>query len=296
MSDSTSRRGFLLSSAGLAGAALAGGAGPSSAQAPQAGAKAEAAAKKVQKTYDLKLGVCSYSFREFGRNLAIRMTRELGTPYINLKEFHLPYNTPPEEIKRAVAQFERAGLVIAGGGTIYLQKDEDEDMRALFEYAKAAHMPVIVAGPTKATMPRVEKFAKQYDIKIAVHNHGPEDKNFPSPYDVLEAEKGMDPRMGLCMDLGHSLRCGLDVVKAVADAGSRLLDVHIKDLLDTSPRAGGCDVGEGVMPIAAIFKQLKAMNYQGFVNLEYEINAETPFPGMAKSFSYMRGVLDALKA
>lgn len=298
MTNSTSRRGFLLNSAGLAGAALAANTPLALAQDPQQGRQA---AKKERaplstKNYDLKLGVCSYSFREFQRNLAIKMTQELRTPYINIKEFHLPYVSTPEQIKRAVAQFERAGLVIVGGGTIDLQKDTDEDMKAMFEYAKAASMPLIVAAPTRQSLPRVEKFAKQYNIKVAVHNHGPEDKNFPSPYDVLDAVKNLDPLVGLCMDVGHSVRANADVIKACADAGSRLIDLHIKDLADLKVKESQCDVGDGVMPVVALFKQLKRMNYQGCVNLEYEINAEAPLPGMQKSFSYMRGVLDALKA
>jgi sugar phosphate isomerase/epimerase len=193
-------------------------------------------------------------------------------------------------------EFEDAGLIIAGGGTISLQKDDDADMRMYFEYAKAAGMPLMVIAPTKATVPRIEKFVKEYNIKAAIHNHGPEDKHFPSPYDVLEAVQGRDPRMGLCMDVGHTTRTGKDVVKALADAGSRLLDVHIKDLADLMVSGSQCDVGDGVMPVVAIFKQLKKMNFQGYVNLEYEINADAPLVGMQKSFSYMRGVLDALKA
>ncbi len=296
MPDS-SRRSFLLNSAGLAGAALAANTPMAYAQDPPQGRKAGKRERGPlpAKTCDLKLGVCSYSFREFQRNLAIRMTQELRTPYINIKEFHLPYVSTPEQIKRAVAQFEKAGLIIVGGGTIDLQKDNDDDMRAMFEYAKNCSMPLIVAAPTRQSLPRVEKFAKQYNIKVAVHNHGPEDKNFPSPYDVLDAVKNLDPIVGLCMDVGHSVRAGADVIKACADAGSRLIDLHIKDLANLKDKDSQCDVGDGAMPVVEIFKQLKKMNYQGMVNLEYEINAEAPLPGMQKSFSYMRGVLDALK-
>jgi sugar phosphate isomerase/epimerase len=287
----TSRRGFLLGSAGLAGAAVAAQAASAQASGTPRGAKSPL----PEKTYDLKLGVCSYSFREFGRNLALKMTRACGTRYINLKEFHLPYTLSADELKKARAQIEKAGFTIAGGGTIYLQKDDDDDMRHYFDYAKNAGMPVMVIGATKQTVPRIEKFVKEYDIQAALHNHGPEDRNFPSPYDVLEAVKGMDPRMGLCMDLGHSMRTGADVVKACADAGSRLLDVHIKDLADPKSAGSQCDVGEGVMPVVALFRQLKKMNYQGYVNLEYEINGYEPLVGMQKSFAYMHGVLDALK-
>ncbi|MEO8562664.1 MAG: sugar phosphate isomerase/epimerase, partial [bacterium] len=140
-------------------------------------------------------------------------------------------------------------------------------------------------------LPRIEKFAKQYDIKVAIHNHGTEDKHFPSPYDVLKHVKGMDPRMGLCIDCGHTVRTGTDVVKAVLDAGPRLHDMHIKDLADMSARDSQVAVGEGKLPIAGIFRALQAIKYPGYVNLEYEINAKDPLPGMQVSFAYMRGVL-----
>ena len=132
---------------------------------------------------------------------------------------------------------------------------------------------------------------KEYDIKIALHNHGPEDKQFPTPQSALEAVKNMDPRCGLCIDIGHTARTGKDVVESIAAAGPRLLDMHVKDLKDMSARDSQCDVGEGMMPFPAIFRQLLKMNYQGYVNLEYEINENAPLIGMQKSFSLHAGIV-----
>ena len=242
----------------------------------------------------VKLGVASYSLRNFSRAKAIEMTKALGTPYINLKSVHLPYDASPAEIAAARAEVEAAGLHIIGGGTITFDTDTDDGVRKYFDYARAAGMPVMVSTCNPSVLPRVEKFAKQYNIKVAIHNHGPEDKNFPSPYDVLKAVKGMDARMGLCIDIGHTVRTGTDVVRAVADAGARLLDMHAKDLRDLKVMESQCIVGEGRIPIAEIFRQLRAMRYPGYVNLEYEIDADNPLPGMKQSFAYMRGVLAGL--
>jgi sugar phosphate isomerase/epimerase len=243
----------------------------------------------------IKLGVASYSLRNFSRAKAIEMTKALGTPYINLKSVHLPYDASPAEIAAARSEVAAAGLQIVGGGLITFETDTDDGVRKYFDYAKAAGMPVMVSTCHPGVLPRVEKFAKQYDMKIAIHNHGPEDQGFfPSPYDVLKAVKGMDPRMGLCIDVGHTVRTGTDVVRAVADAGARLLDMHTKDLRDLKVKESQCIVGEGRMPIVAIFRQLKAMRYPGYVNLEYEIDADDPLPGMKQSFAYMRGVLAGL--
>jgi len=186
---------------------------------------------------------------------------------------------------------EAAGFQIVGGGTITFDKDTDADVEKYFAYAKNAGMPTIVCTMEHSILPRVEKYAKQYDIKVAIHNHGPEDKHFPSPYDVLKAVKGMDPRMGLCMDIGHATRAGANIVQAALDAGPRLHDLHIKDLADGAAKDSQVAVGEGKLPIPALFRALQKINFPGYVNLEYEINAKDPLPGMQVSFAYMRGVL-----
>ena len=244
----------------------------------------------------IKLGVASYSLRNFPREQAIEMTRSLGVRYINFKSVHLPYDASPAEFAITRAQLASAGLELVGGGMITFETDTDEGVKKYFDYARAAGMPTIVCTSKPSVLPRIEKFARQYDIKIAVHNHGPEDKNFPSPYDVLKAVKGMDARMGLCVDLGHTVRAGADPVKAIADAGPRVLDMHAKDLRDFSTADSQCIVGEGKIPIPAIFRQLQAVGFTGYVNLEYEIEPENPLPGMRQSLAYMRGVAAGLSA
>jgi sugar phosphate isomerase/epimerase len=255
---------------------------------PMAGAAAPAAG-------DVRLGIASYSFREFGRRLCIKYTKELGITLLTIKEFHALYRSTPEELARARAEFSKAGLTLTGGGTVYMLKDDADDVKSYFDYAKALGLPMMNIGTTAKIMPTVERFAKQYDIKIAVHNHGPEDKNFPAPSDALKVIKDMDPRMGLCIDVGHTTRTGKNVLEEIEGAGSRLLDMHIKDLRNLMDRDSQCDVGDGAMPVVQIFKLLKKMNYQGTVHLEYEINADSPLLGMHRSFSYMRGVLAGLR-
>jgi sugar phosphate isomerase/epimerase len=250
---------------------------------------------------DIKLGVASYSFRNFPRTQAISMTLQLGTHFLNVKDKHLPLDSTPEQIDAAVKEFHDAGIVFDGCGNITFDKDDEGDMRHKFEYAKRAGFPLIVCAPTPVTLPKLEKFVKEYNIKIAVHNHGPEDKNFPTPQSVLEVVKNMDPRCGCCIDIGHTARAGVDPVEAIAEAGPRLLDMHAKDLADPTNKdwKAGRDsqvaVGEGKLPIKGIFAQLVKMNYDGSVDLEYEIHPDDPLPGMQKSFAYMRGVLADLK-
>jgi sugar phosphate isomerase/epimerase len=243
----------------------------------------------------IKLGVATYSFRELSRADAIAAVNALRARYVSVKSFHLPYESTPDELAAGRREFEEAGLVIVGGGVITLQQDEDAQIRAHFDYARTCGMPLMVIAPTPTTLPRIERFVRQYDIKVAIHNHGPEDRHFPGPRDALPMIRDMDPRVGLCVDLGHTARTGVDVVEALAEAGDRVLDIHMKDLRDLLDRESQCIVGEGAMPVPAIFRQLESMGYSGYVNLEYEIDAHDPLPGMQRSFAYMRGVMAGLR-
>ncbi len=245
---------------------------------------------------DIKLGVASYSFRNFSREQAIQMTKALGTPYLNVKDFHLKLSSTPAEIAAARKEFAENGIVLVGCGNISFDKDDADDIRKKFEYAKQAGFPLIVCAPTHVTLPKLEQYVQEFNIKIAVHNHGPEDKNFPTPQSVLAVVKNMDPRCGLCIDVGHTSRTGVDIVQSIAEAGPRLLDMHVKDLADPMVKESQVPVGEGKLPIPQIFRQLVKMKYVGSVNLEYEVQPEDPMPGMRKSFAYMRRILTGLEA
>jgi sugar phosphate isomerase/epimerase len=238
----------------------------------------------------IKLGIASYTFRKFDQAHLIDFMKQLKTPYLNLKDMHLPM-TPVDQIAPRAAEYRAAGLTLTAAGTITFAKDEDEDIRAKFDYCKAAGISLIVGAPTPAVLPRLEKFIKQYNIRVGIHNHGPEDKEFPSPLDVLAAVKNMDPRIGCCIDVGHTMRTGTDVVEAIRKAGPRLFDVHMKDLAESKVKESQVAVGQGVMPVREIFKTLIDMRYAGFVDLEYEIFPDDPLPGVLQSFAYMRGVL-----
>jgi sugar phosphate isomerase/epimerase len=238
----------------------------------------------------IRLGIASYTFRNFDQARLIDFMKELKTPYLNLKDVHLPM-TPADQIATRAAQYRDAGLKLTAAGTIYFQKDDDDDIRSKFEYVKAAGIPIIVGAPTRQVLPRVEKFVKQYDVRLAIHNHGPEDKQWPSPLDVLDAVKSMDPRIGCCIDVGHTMRAGTDVVSAIHKVGPRLFDVHMKDLAESNVKESQVAVGDGIMPVREIFRALVEMRYSGNVDLEYEIHADDPMPGVIKSFAYMRGVI-----
>jgi sugar phosphate isomerase/epimerase len=225
----------------------------------------------------------------------IQYLKQIKVTELNVKNVkdHLPAN--PGEESKALQDYTAAGIRLHAAGAIYFAKDEDADIRDKFEYCKRAGISVIVAGdPTPDTLPRLDKFVKEYDIRIAIHNHGPEDKLWPSPLDVLRSLKGTDPRIGCCIDVGHTVRAGTDVVKAIREVGPRLYNVHMKDLTDFRSKESQVAVGEGLMPIREIFESLIAIKYAGFVDLEYEVHADDPMPGVIGSLAYMRGVMTGM--
>ncbi|SRR5579883_173036 len=241
-----------------------------------------------------KLGICSYTFREFQRKMAIGMMKQLSVGFVSVKDVHLPYSLAPEELAKAAGEFKKAGLTPVSAGNTDLRSKDPAVLRTYFQYARNSGIPMLVAAPTHESLPVVEKLAKEFDIRVAIHPHGPEDQHFPSPKDVLSAVKGMDSRMGLCLDVGHATRAGADLVQVIADAGPRLFDFHFKDLKSATDKDSQCEVGEGVIPTVAIFRQLKKVGYRGCVNLEYEINSENPLPGAQHSIGYMKGVVAGL--
>ncbi len=278
--NSLSRRNFLRTSA----VAIAAGAAPGIALTQPSEAKGAPS--------PIRLGIASYTFRNFTRDQMIPWLKQLNISSLNVKDVkdHLPM--PAEDEAKAVADYKANGIELHAAGAIYFPKDDDDDIRSKFEYCKRAGIKTIVAGdPAPATLPRIEKFVKQYDIRIAIHNHGPEDKIFPSPLDVLKAVSNMDSRIGCCIDAGHCVRAGTDVVEAIQAAGPRLFNMHIKDLASFDSKESQVAVGEGKMPIRAIFEALAKMKYPGWVDLEYEIKGDDPMPGVIESIAYMRGVL-----
>jgi sugar phosphate isomerase/epimerase len=275
----------------LGGAAVTAPLWAAASAAQSTGGAAGVAGRKVS---PFKIGVASYSLRQFPREKMIEMLKGLGVKYVTLKDVHLARTDTPEQTRAARQQITDAGLTIMGGGTLTWKTNDEAAIRKDFEYAKNGGFPLMVCSPAPETLDTLEKLVKEYDIKIAIHNHGPEDPWYPAPADALAKLKGRDPRMGICMDIGHAVRAGADIVQSVSLAGPKLLDLHIKDLADPKSRDSQVEVGRGVLDIPGLFRALAAARFGGHVSLEYEIKANDPFAGMQESLAYMRGVADAV--
>jgi inosose dehydratase len=253
-----------------------------------------AVAKSPQEPFHgLKVGLTTYSLRKFKLDQALEMTRAAGVKYISLKEVHLPIKSTKAEREEAAAKVRDAGLILMGGGVIYF-KNIEADIKNVFEYAAQSGMPTIVCSPEPEALDTVEKYVKQHNIRIAIHNHGPGDQRYPSPLDVLRLVKGRDERMGVCMDVGHTVRIGQDPVQAIEKCASRLYEFHMKDVTAAEADGKSTTVGSGVIDIPRVLQALVKLKWPYHVALEYEANGDNPMPGITESFAYMRGVLDSM--
>jgi inosose dehydratase len=238
------------------------------------------------------LGMASYTFRAFGLDQTLAMTQRLGLKRISFKSFHLPLEASAVEIRAVVDKVKTAGLELYAGGVIYMRTEAET--RQAFEYAKAAGMGIIVGVPNHDLLPLVNQLVKEYDIRVAIHNHGPTDKVYPTPESAYEKIRGLDRRIGLCIDVGHTKRSGIDPALDAVRFIDRLIDVHIKDVTDDTEKGETCEMGRGVVDIPFFLRSLIQMGYAGTVSLEYEKDEKDPLPGAAESIGYLRGVLASI--
>jgi len=259
-----------------------------------AGALPAGRASASPRAVPLHIGLASYSMRKQSVDDMLALCKEIDVKYLTVKEMHLPRNSTPEQIQQIKDKIAAAGVAITGGGVINWNKGDEAAIRKDFEYAKAAKFPLIVASPGPDAIDVAEKLMKEFNIPVAIHNHGPEDKHYQTPREVLAAIKNRDKRMGACMDIGHTFRAGVNPVDMVAELGDRLMDLHVKDLKDKMKKESQTEVGRGQLDIVGLFKALQRRRYNGHIGLEYEINTDHPENGIRESIAYMKGVADAL--
>lgn len=240
----------------------------------------------------LKLGIAGYTFLHVPMEQAIAMMKRLDIRALSIKDFYLPLDSTPEKFNSVMAAFGEAGIRIYGAGVIYMKTREEVD-RA-FNYAKQLGIELIIGVPGPELIQYMEQKVKEYSIRVAIHNHGPEDKLYPSPVDVWDHIKGLDERIGLCLDVGHAARAGADPVQAVKDYGSRIFDLHLKDLAVLTREYHPAVLGRGVLDIPGLLRALRKERYAGYCSIEFEMDMNDPLPGIAESAGYFRGVLNGM--
>lgn len=246
------------------------------------------AGRQTKRDVDLKVGLASYTLRKFNLDEVISISRRLGLNSIALKSMHMPLESSAEEIKQMADKVKSAGLNLYGAGVIYMKTKQEVD--TAFSYALNAGLEMIVGVPNHDLLPQVNDLVKKHNIKLAIHNHGPGDDLYSSPDDVYAKIKGLDKRIGLCVDIGHVVRIGQDPVQMIEKYKDRLYDMHLKDVDKAEAKGSSVEIGRGIIDIPMVIRTLKKIDYQGCMALEYEKDGDDPVPGLAESVGYVRAV------
>jgi sugar phosphate isomerase/epimerase len=241
---------------------------------------------------DVEIGIASYGLRNLSLDEVIEMMNDLQLSKISIKSMHLPYDLSPAEIERTMLKIRGAGLDPYTAGVIYMTSTEE--VAKAFDYAKIAGFGMIVGVPDYRILDLAEQKVKAYDIRLAIHNHGPDGMPYPSATEAYDRIKDRDKRMGICMDVAHIARSGLDPVEEIYLVKDRLYDVHLRDNTANTREGEACRPGQGNLDLPAIIKALRDVEYQGVYTIEYGIEEDAPLTGTALTLGYIQGILAAL--
>ena len=240
-----------------------------------------------------KIGMAGFTFAKFDIDKTLETLQRADVHYLCIKDFHLALNSTDEQIAAFQAKLKAKGVTGYAVGPIYMKSEADIDKA--FEYARKVGVKLIVGVPNYELLPYVDKKVKEYNFNYAIHLHGPDIKTYPDAEDVWNHVKDLDPRIGMCLDIGHDTRNGKDPVADLKKYISRVFDIHIKDVTGTTKLGYSLEVGRGVINFPAFVKMLRKVGYSGVCSLEHEKDMADPFMGIAESIGYFRGVIEATK-
>jgi sugar phosphate isomerase/epimerase len=252
----------------------------------------KAAPEKLAKPADLKLAFAGYTFRHFKLEETLKMIQKVEVNYLCIKDFHLPMESTDAEIAAFHKQLADANIKGYAVGPVYTKTQDAIDKA--FEYARRVGVDMIVGIPRIEDLSYLDAMVKEYNIRFAIHNHGPEDKLYPNATVIMGHIKDLDERIGMCFDIGHNMRDGHDPVADIKKYKSRIFDLHLKNVSAAEADGKTVELGRGVIDIPAVVKMLAKTNYEGHLAMEYEKDMKAPMAGIAESVGYYRGVVDAL--
>jgi len=235
------------------------------------------------------LGMAGFTFMNFTVEKTIEMMNRVGVKNLSLKDFHMPMNSTQDQINEVLAKFKAGGINVYTVGVVYMKTQESVDQA--FEYAKMAGVKLIIGAPNYDLLPYVEKKIKAYDFKLAIHNHGPDNPLYPNATDIWDHIKDLDPRIGICIDIGHTTRDGQDPSVDIEKYKKRIYDIHIKDVTKAAKDGTTVEMGRGIINIPKVIATLRKIKYSGSCSLEFEKDMKDSLPGIAESIGYWKGVL-----
>ncbi|MCE5205225.1 MAG: sugar phosphate isomerase/epimerase [Porphyromonadaceae bacterium] len=240
-----------------------------------------------------KVAMAGYSFKNFNLDQTLEMMQKCDVKNLCIKDFHLPLNSSEKEIADFHAKLASKGVTGYAVGPIYMRSEKEID--DAFAYAKRVGVKLVVGVPNYELLPYVDKKVKEYDMHYAIHLHGPDIALYPDAEDVWNHVKDLDPRIGMCLDVGHDTRNGKDPVEDLKKYKSRVFDIHIKDVTGASKAGYSVEIGRGIIDFPAFVKMLRKVGYTGMCSLEHERNMKDPLQGIAESIGYFRGVIATTK-
>ena len=242
---------------------------------------------------DFKIGVAGFTYRSFDIDKTLAYLKSMDVKYLSVKDWWLPLNSTEEQMEAFKAKCRSYGVEPYILGPIYMKSEAEVD-RA-FAYAKRYGAEMFIGVPNYELTEYVVAKVKETGIRMAIHTHGPDGAPFPNIQKVAEIYNNPAWGVGCCMDLGHSVRMGEDIVKDIKKYRAWLYDIHIKDETEASKKGGTWEMGRGVIDFKPVVKVLRKVKYDGVLSLEFEKNGNDPHGGVAESIGYLRGVLDATK-
>lgn len=250
--------------------------------------------KPTNKTEDkFHVGMAGFTFAKFDIQKTLETMKTLDVHYLCIKDFHLPLDSNAEKIREFHELLAKYGVKGYAVGPIYMKTEAEVD-RA-FEYAKRVGVNLLVGVPNYELLDYVEEKVKQYDIRLAIHLHGPDMALYPDATDIWNHVSMRDPRMGMCLDIGHNLRYGSDSLSDLKKYHTRVFDIHLKDVTAPTKEGKRAEVGRGIINFPLFVKLLRKYNYSGSVSLEHEKDMSNPFMGIAESIGYFRAICDATR-
>lgn len=233
-----------------------------------------------------RMGIQSYSLRHFKVDEALQLTKGLGLRYWEATSGHVPLTTDPAQVAAIRKKLADANVRLRAHGVSRFTNDHDAN-RKIFEAAKALGIRSLSADPNPDSFDSLEKLVEEFQINVAIHNHGPGHR-YNTLADVEKAVKGRHKLIGLCVDTGHFLRTPENPVKVIQTLGDRVFGVHLKDVKGAKTFT---ILGEGDLDLVGTLKALKAANFRGVTALEYEENPQNPIPDIEKCLAAVRAAL-----
>lgn len=253
-----------------------------------------AVAADARPTSRLKLGIQLYSLRGYPVDQALRYAKELGFEQIELFGAMLPLDASTKQITAMKERVAELGMTISAHGVNPFGKDAAANRRT-FEFARALGIRTISADPDPESFDSLNDLVREFDIRIAIHNHGPGHR-YNKAIDVLQAIEGRDERIGACADLGHYIRSGEQATEVIRLLKGRLYGIHLKDFAEMKADAKGVVLGKGYLDVPAVFAALVKVGFpeDGALSLEYEENPQNPIADIRECVAVARQALEGL--